>query len=504
MWIALSCHSRQAGSSPPGVVVTVTLQIDQTAVISQNAFHATLNLANNSGAQVSDLQVLINPVDTNGAPATNAFFIQPPMLSGITAVDGTGSLAVGSSGQANWTIIPTTNAAPAGNTNMVSVAPYPTCSTENSSPFRWWPCRLRCCRTRSCILTTSCNTMSIARIPFTNVVEPPVPFALGLRVRNQGLGIANDFTITSFQPTIVNNANGLLINFQIIDSQAGDSLSPVPSLTLDFGDIDPGTNAVGIWWMTSSLEGDFINFSSTFRHSDALGGLETSLIQGVTIHEMNHVVRITYPSDDGIPDFLCNDTTNVDALPDNVYSSDGNVYPVTSLTGATASSGCDQCVNSSVTISDWRTSFPEGFVYFQLPDPSGRQPAITSVKRSDGSELLVGPNVWQTPVPPAHGAAAIDQSGPHLRLQLDRFLHLDLWDASHRCSANRHHVGRFLGHRLRRIIERLRHTKRHAGDRLFPMGRHNQLRESHFIEHADGQFDKRAGGICEHHWPAPW
>ena len=35
---------------PQGAVVAVTLQIDQTAVISQNAFHATLNLANNSGA----------------------------------------------------------------------------------------------------------------------------------------------------------------------------------------------------------------------------------------------------------------------------------------------------------------------------------------------------------------------------------------------------------------------------------------------------------------------
>ena len=33
---------------------------------------------------------------------------------------------------------------------------------------------------------------------------------------------------------------------------------------------------------------------------------------------MNHVVEITCPSDDRVPDFLCNDTTNVDALPDDV------------------------------------------------------------------------------------------------------------------------------------------------------------------------------------------
>ena len=35
-----------------------------------------------------------------------------------------------------------------------------------------------------------------------------------------------------------------------------------------------------------------------------------------------------------------------------------------------------------------------------MVDPSGGQYAITGVKRSDGSELLVGPDVWQTPYRP--------------------------------------------------------------------------------------------------------
>src|SRR5581483_6839361 len=101
---------------PAGAVVAVTLQIDQTAVITANAFHATLRLANNSGAQVTDLKVAINPVDAAGHAASNAFFIQTPLLSGVSAVDGTGSLGVGASAQANWTLIPTTNASPLGTT----------------------------------------------------------------------------------------------------------------------------------------------------------------------------------------------------------------------------------------------------------------------------------------------------------------------------------------------------------------------------------------------------
>ena len=160
-----------------------------------------------------------------------------------------------------------------------------------------------------------------------------------------------------------------MINFEIIDSQVGANPTPVPSLTLNMGDIEPDNIVVGIWWMTASLEGDFTNFQATFQHTDALGGIETSVVQSVKIHEMNHVVEITYPSDDGIPDFLCNDTTNVDALPDDVYSSDGNVYPVTSLTGATAS-GTFNGSGSTITVSDVADIIPPGFTYFQLPDPS--------------------------------------------------------------------------------------------------------------------------------------
>jgi hypothetical protein len=385
--------------TPPGAVVNVTLQIDQTAIITANAFHATLNLANNSGDPITDVQVTISALDANGNPDTNAFFIQTPLLTGINAVDGTGTLGVGVSAQANWTIVPTTNAAPIGTSNygIGGSISYVLNGEQVTIPLFAVP--ITVLPEPQLYLDYFLQHDVYSQDPFASVIEPPIPFALGLRVRNLGYGVADDFTITSAQPVIINNANGLLINFQIISSDVGTNATPIPSLTLNMGDIDPGTNVVGIWWMTSSLEGEFTNFQATFQHLDALGGLETSLVQSVKIHEMNHVVEITCPSNDGIPDFLCNDTTNVDALPDDVYSSDGNVYPVTSLTGATSTNSVSG-VNSTITVSDVQDIIPSGFVYFQLPDPSLGLYAITSVKRSDGTELLVGTNVWQTPYRP--------------------------------------------------------------------------------------------------------
>jgi hypothetical protein len=144
--------------------------------------------------------------------------------------------------------------------------------------------------------------------------------------------------------------------------------------------------------MTSTLEGAFISYNATFQHIDALGATNDSLVNSVAIHEMNHIVRISVPEDDGIPDFLVNDTTNVDALPDNVYSSAGPVFPVTSITNVNAGTLAPGQTNITVTVSA-----PPGWIYLQFPDPSAGTMTIASVTRSDGVNLLVGPNVWQTP-----------------------------------------------------------------------------------------------------------
>ena len=242
--------------------------------------------------------------------------------------------------------------------------------------------------------TAAAGLTSVAGAFGSGAVDERVrQLGLGIMVHNDGYGLADDFTITSAQPTIIANSNGLLIAFQIIGSQAGTNQLPSPSLTMDLGAIPPGGDATGVWLMTSTLEGAFISYSATFQHVNALGVTNESLVNSVAIHEMNHIVRLTVPADDGIPDFLVNDTTNVDALPDNVYSSTGPVFPVTSLTNVTVT-GTLSGTQSNVTAT---VSAPPGWVYVQFPDPSAGNMTIASVQRSDGVNLLVGPNVWQTP-----------------------------------------------------------------------------------------------------------
>ena len=58
--------------------------------------------------------------------------------------------------------------------------------------------------------------------PFTPAIEAPEPFTLGVRIKNTGAAIAKNVKIASAQPKIVENQQGLLINFLITGSYLND------------------------------------------------------------------------------------------------------------------------------------------------------------------------------------------------------------------------------------------------------------------------------------------
>ena len=95
---------------------TVRLQIDQTASMTRAAFNGSLQVVNGESGPLTAVQVTINITDAQGNPANNMFFFAAPTLSTLTAVDGTGTLAAGATGTANYTFIPTDAAASNGPT----------------------------------------------------------------------------------------------------------------------------------------------------------------------------------------------------------------------------------------------------------------------------------------------------------------------------------------------------------------------------------------------------
>ena len=386
--LGLQAPVKKAGSG--GVCAQIRLRINQDVVLTRSAFTGTLGIDNNGSSAITGIGVTLNFQDATNGVAADKFVTEGPVLSALTAVDGSGSIEAGASGLATYTFIPTLDAAPdapatfqIGGTLSYSDNGEPVVVPLLSAPITVYP-------EAKLDLVYFQQRDVYGDDPFTPQIEPSEPFYLGLIVKNSGAGNANNFRITSGQPQIVDNEKGLLIDFRIIGTQVGDQ-QVTPSLTATLGDIPPGTAKEVNWAMISSLQGKFLSFNAIFEHVNDLGNTNTSLINSVNIHELIHPVLANRPTDDDVVDFLVNDIPDPDHLPDTLYLSDGSVAPVNVMTNGTF----DSSVGAGHLQVQLTTTVSNGWNYIQLPDP-GTGYLLASVVRSDGKVLALTNDAWTT------------------------------------------------------------------------------------------------------------
>ena len=385
----------------------VKIEIKQELTFERQGFEALMRIENSLDSfSIEDINVTVNFEDALGQPvvATSntsasdaSFFIRLDGnrdVTGLTegqggAVSG-GSIAPNHIGEIRWLIIPTATAAGdsqngelfyvgaelsyryGGKEESLSVAP-------DSIVVKPQPAL-----TLDYFLTRDI----IADDAFTIEVEPPEPYTLGVRITNSGFGWAGDVKIESAQPTIVENKQGLAIDFVILASYVGNAPAE-PTLIADFGDIAPKKVAMGRWLMQSSLAGEFTAFSASFTHADELGGELTSLLEATSARFLQRDVLIDSPGRDNVRDFLA--YNEHDEL--YVYESENtglreslcsNCAPVTVQPGSLAATGQTHRLTYN--------PLPE-FTYTKVADPYAGQQVLARVVRSDG-KLLNPQNAW--------------------------------------------------------------------------------------------------------------
>lgn len=343
----LAClGASKSASAQASICAEVKIQINQRVSFERQAFDAMLRIRNGlEGVQVERIDVNLTFKDLDEVESSSKFFHRLDTSAGITGSveDGTGIVAASTTGEAHWLIIPTAGAGGAsgkdyqigatvtyrmtGETSdrtvnvipeIVTVRPQPTLTLDYFLPGYVY-----------------------ADDPLTPETEPTIPFTLGVRISNTGYGVAARTTIESAQPEIVENDQGLLIDFRIIGGYVDDQPAQ-PSLQIDFGDIAPGQSRMGRWLMTTTLSGQFFGFEAEYTHADDLGGELTSLIEAVTPHLLTHDVLMVRPGRDSVRDFLAQAIDAADTDTYRVYESDGAVAEVVqqfapTFTGSTLS-----------------------------------------------------------------------------------------------------------------------------------------------------------------------
>lgn len=293
---------------------TVKIVIEQRVTLERQAFEATLTVDNGLAVDLENFVVNVwmrreaatsfFSLDTVGDPPLDFFRENSLELFFFTAVSGQEVTKITSGGRNVYAyrLIPTGNAALTADGTRYEVGAdityKPGGGAEESLKVE--PDSILVKPLPKLSLEYFLPKSVIANNPNTAVFEPSVPFDLGLRVINSGIGNAVNLKVESFQPRIEDNDAGLLADFRLLDSYVNGKLSP-DGLTVNFGELLSGHAESATWTMISSLYGRLVEARATFTHSDELGGALTSLIDSTSVFRL---VGKVDSNNDGIPDFL--------------------------------------------------------------------------------------------------------------------------------------------------------------------------------------------------------
>ena len=395
--LLLVIFSPTIASSTESVCAEVKIQITQELTLERQAFEAHMRI-NNGLTHLSlenvNIEVLFTDEDGDTVLASSEpddtealFYIRIDSEENIDDTTGSGTIAPSTSADIYWLIIPARGAAQEVDTGTLYYVGAELSYTLGGESYTTQvsPDYIYVKPMPALTLDYFLPTDVYGDDPMTSEIEVSEAFSLGVRVSNNGEGTAFDLKIDSAQPVIVDNSQGLLVNFVIEGCEVnGEAFSP--SLLAYFGDIDPRSCGSARWTMTASLSGKFESFAAEYSHSDELGGELTSLIEAVNTHELVHDVLADLPGKDDIRDFLAKDESSY-----RIYESDNTD---TGVTDASSSSGLT-FVSNNGTESIYRlaTADTAGLIYIRLADPFDGQKPMNQVARSDG-KVLKEDNFW--------------------------------------------------------------------------------------------------------------
>lgn len=401
-------------NSQSGVCAKVKLLISQTMTMTREAFDGTLTITNNLENPLNAVDMQIEILDENGNNANDLFQINVKSLSNLIGIHGEDDLDALETGTAVFQFIPTKDAAPTEPKKYAfggtfSYVDSETGDTIKNSLAPVW------------MTVNPCPNLEIDYFMQRDIlgddaltedrVEPTIPAALGVMVNNIGAGEAKNVTLSTAQPKIIDNEKGLLIDFKFIGSSLNGNDCNLGSEMINFGNIAPKKSTVGVWWLTSSLMGHFVEYEANVTHKTSYGNSRLSLIDTVRIHELIHVVKDYGKNADNVPDFLVNDQSDVDNTPDAIYFSDGTTAQVKKATEASVEGNLTKKDTTVVlTVSPSET----GWNYASLADPSHNKFEICNVIRLSDQREIPTQNVWQTHVTLKSGSDPVYEDILHI------------------------------------------------------------------------------------------
>ncbi len=396
------------------VCAKVTVSFKQRMTMTREAFEGTLRITNGHAVDpMQDIDVDIVIRDMDGVDRTDLFQINVKSLSQITGVDGTGSLDAQTEGTVMFEMIPTIAAAPETSVYYAFGGSFSFLDPFSGDVMTYplFPVKLQVNPSPELHVDYFISRNIISDDPLTSdTIEATVPAELAMMIRNVGVGDAQNVYLQSSQPQIIENQNGLLIQFDMVGSAMNGVERPLGLTDIPFGTIASQTAGIAEWYFTSSLLARVIHSTPRVIHNNSYGNPKLSLVTELHSHDLIHAVRAYGDLEDGINDFLVNETVDLTHIPDMIYFSHGGTSPVSEVVQA-STNGSPFVVNSEVSLTMTPTS--AGWNYVCVDDPAQGQLELIACIRDDGQEIPLS-NVWTTWATMLDEGAPIHENKLHL------------------------------------------------------------------------------------------
>ena len=395
------------------VCVQVVVEFEQHLVMTREAFEGTFAVRNGYETEsMEGIGLNFTVKDEDGNDCTHLFQITTTSLEGLTSIDGDGSLGGGMQGIAKILFIPTKEAALTepklyyfGGT-FSFVDPY----YQETLTYDLYPVEMAVHPSPDLYIDYFMQRDIIGDDALTlDIIEPSVPAELGVIINNKGAGTAKNVILETAEPKIVENLQGLIIDFSMYGASFNGNEAQLGLMEIPFGNIESGHTAVGEWLFTSSLLGHFVSYDAHVIHNNSYGNPNLSLVSHLDIHELIHPIRAYGDLDDGINDFLVNDVPDNHSYPDSIYFSNGGRTGVSLVSNISF----DHLVTSSDTIVTLTVRPSKtGWNYGVVDDP-GSEYVLVSCMRNIDNQIIPLHNVWQTFVTLRDGQEPIYENKLH-------------------------------------------------------------------------------------------
>ena len=383
-------------SEEESVCSHATIQFSQEMTMTREAFNGTLSIFNGHETDaMENIDVHFTITDTAGNDKTDLFQINLLSLNQLTGAQGDGTLAANTEGSAVFQFIPTKEAAPTEPTTYAFGGYFSFIDPFNNTEvvYDLYPVEILVNPSPDLYVNYFMQRDILGDDPLTEGrIEPSIPADLGVIIQNKGAGVARNVLLQSAEPQILDNERGLNVDFEITHTSFNGQERLSGMKDVNFGNIASNSASVAEWWFSSSLLGHFTSYESHVIHNNSYGNPELSLVSSMRVHELLKTVYAYGNLDDGINDFLVNDTPDPEDIPDSLYFSDGSVTGVVRSSGVSAD-GWVTPEDTVIILSLLPSSI--GWNYDKLNDPGRDEYELISCTREDG-QIIPLMNVWQT------------------------------------------------------------------------------------------------------------